>query len=149
MVFVRKLTKTTGRDKGYRKAKALFWLLYAPLLVVAAAFAAANRHDVDVSLGPLPFDLTAPLFLVVLAAVLAGLVVGGASAWLSGRRWRRDARRLRRRAALLETEVAALRDESESGARSFATSPPAPPDPPERDLRSGMAPAPRDPRNHP
>ena len=139
--------KAASRDKGYRKVRALFWLLYAPLLVAAAAFAAANRHDVDVSLGPLPFSLTAPLFLVVLAAVLAGLVAGGASAWLSGRRWRRDARRLRRRAALLETEVAALRDRPETGARPFAKSPPAPPDPPERGLRSGVAPALRDSRN--
>lgn len=139
--------KAASRDKGHRKVRAFFWLLYAPLLVVAAAFAAANRHDVDVSLGLLPFGLTAPLFLVVLAAALAGLVAGGASAWLSGRRWRRDARRLRRRAALLETEVAALRDKPETGARHVAESPPAPPGPPEQGPRSGAAPALRDSRN--
>ncbi len=127
--------RATSRDKGYRKVKALFWLLYMPLLVVVAAFAVANRHDVDVGLGPLPFGLTVPLFLVVLAAVLAGLVVGGASAWLSGRRWRRDARWLRRRTALLETEVAALRDKLETGAHSFAKSPS---DPPDQGLRSGV-----------
>lgn len=132
--------KVTGRDKGYRKGRVLFWLLYVPLLAVTAAFAAANRHDVDISLGLLPFGLTVPLFLVVLAAVLAGLVVGGASAWLSGRRWRRDARWLRRRTALLETEVAALRDRLEIGAHSVVKSPSASPDPPERGLRSEVAP---------
>lgn len=132
--------KVTGRDKGYRKGRVLFWLLYVPLLAVTAAFAAANRHDVDISLGLLPFGLTVPLFLVVLAAVLAGLVVGGASAWLSGRHWRRDARWLRRRTALLETEVAALRDRLEIGARSVVKSPSASPDPPERGLRSEVAP---------
>ena len=132
--------KVTGRDKGYRKGRVIFWLLYVPLLAVTAAFAAANRHDVDISLGLLPFGLTVPLFLVVLAAVLAGLVVGGASAWLSGRRWRRDARWLRRRTALLEAEVAALRDKLETGARSVVKSPSASPDPPERGLRSEVAP---------
>ena len=94
--------------------KVLFWLLYLPLLVVVAAFGAANRHDVSIDFDPLPFGLTAPVFAVVLAAALIGLVVGGSSAWMAGRKWRKTARRLRRQNALLETEVAALREQIES-----------------------------------
>ena len=95
--------------------KVLFWLLYLPLLVVVAAFGAANRHDVGINFDPLPFGLTAPVFAVVLASALIGLVVGGFSAWMSGQKWRKTARRLRRHNALLETEIAALREQMESG----------------------------------
>jgi len=93
--------------------KVLFWLLYLPLLVVVAAFGAANRHEVGIDFDPLPFGLTAPVFAVVLASALIGLVVGGSSAWMAGRKWRKTARRLRRQNALLETEVAALREQME------------------------------------
>ena len=118
--------------------KALFWLLYLPFLVLAAAFAAANRHDVDVSLDPLPFGLTVPLFLIVLTSVLVGLIVGGVSAWLSGRRWRRSTRQLRRSNALLETEVAALRDQLETDAPPVSESQPqTSPDSPGQGVQRG------------
>ena len=94
--------------------KVLFWLLYFPLLVIVAAFAAANRHSIDISFDPLPLEAAAPLFVVVLASALIGLVFGGAATWVSGRQWRRDARRLRRSNALLETELIALRERAES-----------------------------------
>ena len=96
--------------------KVLFWLLYLPLLVGVAAFGAANRHDVGINFEPLPFELTAPVFVVVLASALAGLVVGGLSAWTSGRKWRKTTRMLRRHNALLETEVTALRGKVGSSA---------------------------------
>lgn len=126
--------------------KALFWLLYLPFLVLAAAFAAANRHDVDVSLDPLPFGLTVPLFLIVLTSVLVGLIVGGVSAWLSGRRWRRSTRQLRRSSALLETEVAALRDQLETDALPVSESrPQASPDSPGQSVQRGTERAQGDP----
>lgn len=79
---------------------------------MVAAFAVANRHDVDINFDPLPFGLAVPLFVIVLASALVGLIVGGLSTWMSGRGWRRNARKLRRSNALLETEVAALREQS-------------------------------------
>lgn len=90
--------------------KALFWLLYLPLLVIVAVFAASNRHVVEISLDPFPFDIDVPLFMVVLVSVLIGLLAGGFSAWRSGRHWRQNARQLRRHNALLETEISARRD---------------------------------------
>ena len=96
--------------------KVLFWALYLPLLVVVVPFGAANRHDVGINFDPLPFGLTAPVFAVVLASALAGLVVGGSSAWMSGLKRRKTARILRRHNALLETEIRALREKRESGA---------------------------------
>ena len=92
--------------------KPLFWLLYLPLLVVVAAFAAANRHNIEINLAPLPFGLTAPIFIIVLSAILLGLIVGGLSAWFSGRKWRRNARKLSRHNSLLETEIISLREKA-------------------------------------
>ena len=96
--------------------KALLWLFYLPLLVAVAGFGAANRHAVDISFDPLPFGLTAPVFAVVLGSVLIGLLVGGVSAWTSGRTWRQTTRRMRRNNALLETEVGTLREQLEAAA---------------------------------
>tara|TARA_B100000029_G_scaffold235432_4_gene232592 strand:- start:2135 stop:2566 length:432 start_codon:yes stop_codon:yes gene_type:complete len=106
--MIEEFDRLTNRESP--KVKALFWLLYLPLLVVVAAFAAANRHDMEINLDPLPFGLTAPVFAIVLSSILLGLIVGGLSAWFSGRQSRRNARKLRRHNALLETEIAALRE---------------------------------------
>ncbi|MBH62725.1 MAG: hypothetical protein CL569_09820 [Alphaproteobacteria bacterium] len=106
--MIEEFDRLTNRESP--KVKALFWLLYLPLLVVVAAFAAANRHDMEINLDPLLFGLTAPVFAIVLSSILLGLIVGGLSAWFSGRQSRRNARKLRRHNALLETEIAALRE---------------------------------------
>ena len=94
--------------------KVLFWLLYLPLLVAMATFAAVNRHDIEINLDPLPFGLTVPVFAIVLSAILLGLIVGGFSAWISGRQWRRTARKLGRHNVLLETEIASLREKADA-----------------------------------
>lgn len=73
-------------------AKLLSWLLLAPLALVMIAFAVANRAAVEIRLDPLPLTLEAPLFALAYACIFLGLVVGGAAAWLAGRRWRRLAR---------------------------------------------------------
>ncbi len=90
--------------------KAFSWLLYLPLLVIVAIFAAANRHDIEINLDPLPFGLTVPVFAIVFAAIMFGIIVGSCSAWVSGRQWRRNARNLGRQKALLETEMISLRE---------------------------------------
>ncbi len=80
-----------------------------PLIALAAAFAVANRAAVTIDLDPLPFALDAPLYALVMAAVFAGLVVGGVAAWLTGGKRRREIRRLKRNLKMLESEVASLR----------------------------------------
>ncbi len=78
--------------------KFLKTLVIVPLALVLIAFAVANRQLVALSFNP--FDssdpslaLTLPLFIVIIAAAMAGVIAGGIATWFGQRRWRRAARR--------------------------------------------------------
>lgn len=73
--------------------KLLRWIVLPPVIVLAMAIAVANRAPVTFSLDP--FDpetpalgLEVPLFLIVLASVFAGILIGGMGAWAQARRKR-------------------------------------------------------------
>lgn len=73
-------------------------LFAALLLIVLVVFAVSNRQAVTVSLEPLPFILDLPLYLLVFLVFLAGLVFGAIlgrlNAWAAARRKRqRDAQK--------------------------------------------------------
>jgi uncharacterized integral membrane protein len=83
------------------------WIVTAPAAVAAALFAVSNREHVSVGLWPLPDLLDAPLYLVVLLALVLGFLFGELAAWLTAGRTRRLARERMRRIAALERELAA------------------------------------------
>jgi uncharacterized integral membrane protein len=92
------------------------------LALVLISFAVANRQIVTVSLDP--FDqanpalvFAQPMYLLVFALLIGGVVVGGCAAWLRQTRWRARARRA-------EAQVNALR--AQLNGRSGAA-PAAPP----------------------
>src|SRR5579862_6143323 len=87
--------------------KLLFWILVLFAAAVLASFAASNREAVALALWPLPFALELPLYLALLVAMLIGFVAGALSAWIGGRRRRRERRQRGRRIAALEHELAA------------------------------------------
>ena len=89
-------------------------LILVPLAIAFLVFAVANRQAVVVSFDP--FDqahpaltLTLPLFALVLALMIGGVIVGGIAAWLRQRKWRRAARRAQAQARDLRAEVDRLR----------------------------------------
>jgi uncharacterized integral membrane protein len=89
-------------------------LTLIPLAIVIIAFAVANRQDVTVSLDPFNPDVpaasvTKPLFVVLIAVLILGVIVGGIAAWLRQTKWRRSARRLEREVASLRAEIDALK----------------------------------------
>ena len=89
-------------------------LILLPLTLLIVLFAVANRAPVTLSLDPFGgdppiFAVAVPVFLLVLTAVIAGVVVGGLAAWSSQRKWRRRARRLAAEAKAAQAENAALR----------------------------------------
>jgi len=93
----------------FRKFVWLFLVL--PAGAVFVTFAVANRHTVQLNLDPFapenPFlAIDAPLFVFLIAALGAGVLLGGAATWLGQGKWRKMARRNAR-------EAAALRQESE------------------------------------
>ncbi len=85
----------------------LFWILVALAAAALGLFAASNREAVSLTLWPLAFALDLPLYLALLATLLAGFVIGALTAWIAGGRWRREARQRRRRIRALEHELAA------------------------------------------
>ena len=89
--------------------KLLWWILILPVIAVVAAFAVANRGIVSINLDPLPLAFDMPLYAALMAAVLAGLLAGGFSAWIAGGRWRRETRRLRKDKKTMENEITGLR----------------------------------------
>jgi len=92
-------------------------LVILPLAIVFIVFALANRHLVMLSFDP--FDssdaalgLRLPLFVVIIAFAIVGVVVGGVATWFGQRHWRRAARANERDAQEARTQLADLRGRS-------------------------------------
>jgi uncharacterized integral membrane protein len=101
----------------------LYWLVVILVTAVLVVFTLNNLHPVQVDFWPLPVVDTR-VFLIVLAALLVGFLVGDIVAWIGGRHWRREARLRAQRIAALERELAAAtRVRQTSGAVGRALSP--------------------------
>ncbi len=76
----------------------LKFVIIAPIAIVLLIFAFANRHFVTVSFDPFEsgdipaFAIQAPLFVVLIAAIMIGVVAGGAATWFAQGKHRRAAR---------------------------------------------------------
>jgi uncharacterized integral membrane protein len=83
--------------------------------IVLLLFAFANRQFVTVSFDPFgspdnpAIATTAPLFAVVIASAMLGVIAGAAATWLSQGRHRRAARHHRAEAQKWRAEAEALR----------------------------------------
>jgi uncharacterized integral membrane protein len=94
--------------------KFLTTVVIIALFVLFVVFAVANRHDVTVSFDPFNsgdpvLTYTMPLFVLIIASVAAGVLVGGCATWIGQRRWRRAARQHRTDAETARTELANLK----------------------------------------
>lgn len=86
-------------------------LVLIPLAIIIVALAVANRQIVTVSFDPFDrsepaFSLALPLYVLILALVIAGVLLGGAAAWLRQGKWRWRAR-------LAESQARELRLEND------------------------------------
>jgi len=85
-----------------------------PLGVAFVVFAVANRHRVTVSFNPVdPSDpalsMSPPLFVVIIAVAMLGVVAGGMATWFRQRHWRRAARQHEADARAARAQLADLR----------------------------------------
>jgi uncharacterized integral membrane protein len=97
-------------------------LIVVPLTVIIIAFAVANRQSVTVSFDPFSstspaYAATLPLFVLIFALMILGVLIGGAAVWIGQTKWRRTARKL-------DGEVRALHQELDAIRHRFATEPP-------------------------
>ena len=88
--------------------KYILWIITLPLVIIAAAFAVANRGLVEINLWPFEV-LTLPFYLVLLVSLFVGFVLGGVVAYFSAGGTRARAREARYRAEMLERENARLK----------------------------------------
>ena len=90
-------------------------LILVPLVLIALAFAIANRAMTIVSFDPFSSSETAsptiaaPLFVVLLLTLVLGVIIGSAATWLTQGRHRQHARQARAEADRLRNETDRLR----------------------------------------
>jgi hypothetical protein len=87
-------------------SRALFLLF----ILVGALIAVSNSQPVQLTLWPLPHVLVLPLYLLVVALLLAGVLAGLAMGWWVARHHRRRARDRASEAARLDRENTRLRE---------------------------------------
>lgn len=92
------------------------WFVLVPLCLALIALALANRQVVVVGINPLasPEVLAAtgigvPLYVVIFAALLVGVLLGGTATWFAQGAHRRDERRFRRETERLHRELEVAR----------------------------------------
>lgn len=91
----------------------MWFFVILPAGIVLVAFALANRHIVRLNLDPFSSDdpflaFDAPFFLFLLAALIAGLMLGGFVTWLGQGKWRKEARSRAAESSALKAETEQL-----------------------------------------
>jgi uncharacterized integral membrane protein len=107
-------------------------LVLIPLGLIFIVFAVANRHLVTVSFDPINsrdpnVAVTLPLFVVIIAVAIAGVLAGGSATWFRQRRWRRAARQHEADARQARAQLADLRAGAAAPSRYDPQRLPAPP----------------------
>jgi uncharacterized integral membrane protein len=84
--------------------------LFVLFILLGALIAVSNSQIVELTLWPLPQALVLPLYLLVIALLLAGVLAGLGLGWWAARHHRRRARERGGEAARLDREVTRLRE---------------------------------------
>jgi uncharacterized integral membrane protein len=90
-------------------------LVILPLAILFVVFAVANRHIVTLSFDPFnssdpALGVALPLFVVIIAVAMFGVIAGGVATWFGQRHWRRAARLHEAEARQARAELAAQRE---------------------------------------
>jgi hypothetical protein len=96
--------------------------LFLIFVLLGVLIALSNPQPAELALWPIPYPVALPLYLLVVAVLLLGVLAGLGLGWWAGRHHRRRARGGRREVARLEREVDDLR-------AALAAAKPAPPAP--------------------
>jgi uncharacterized integral membrane protein len=92
-------------------------IVIVPIAIILLMFAFANRHLVTVSFDPFAGNdvagpsITAPLFILLILAVGAGVILGGVASWFKQAKLKRALREARAEADEARIEAARLRRE--------------------------------------
>ena len=97
--------------------KFLSALVVIPLGIFFVIFAVANRHLVTVSFDPFnsatpTVAVTLPLFVLIIAVAMLGVIAGGMATWFRQGRFRRAARQHEAEMRDIRTQLADLRSQT-------------------------------------
>ena len=95
------------------------WLTAAAVLVFVI-FAVDNRAISRLSLFPLPFEVDAPLFMVALAFLFFGIMIGFSYGIASGAKAKRELKAEKQRGKALENQLEVLRSETSAAQQVLA-----------------------------
>src|ERR1700754_5096771 len=89
-------------------------LVILPLAIIFVVFAVANRQLVTLSFDPFDSNdpalgVTLPLFIVIIAAAIFGVVAGSIATWFGQHRWRKAAKQQEAEARHARIQLADLR----------------------------------------
>jgi uncharacterized integral membrane protein len=107
--------------------KILSRVLFLLFILIGVLVAVSNPQTVQLALWPLPHIIVMPVYLLVIAMLMLGVLAGLSMGWWAGRHHRRRAREAGGEAARLDREVARLRA-AQAAAQSAAPAGPAPRD---------------------
>jgi len=105
-------------------------VLFLLFILIGVLVAVSNTQPVQLELWPLPHKVVMPIYLLIVAMLMLGVLAGLGMGWWAGRHHRRRAREAGGEAARLDREVARLR------AAHAAAQPAAPAGPAQRDQRA-------------
>lgn len=99
-----------------------------PVALVLIVLSVANRESVTLALNPFRPDdtilsVTAPFFVFLFAALMLGIIVGGAATWFGQGRYRRRARKERYEASRWHIEADRQRERANDLVRQGALTP--------------------------
>jgi uncharacterized integral membrane protein len=111
--------------------KFLSAVILIPLGLIFIVFAVANRHFVTVSFDPFnstdpAIQFSLPLFVLIIAVAIVGVIAGGCATWFGQRRWRRAARQHEADARAANAQLADLRAATLASSRGESARLPAP-----------------------
>lgn len=89
--------------------KILSRVLFLLFILIGVLVAVSNAQPVQLALWPLPHIIVMPVYLLVIAMLMLGVLAGLGIGWWAGRHHRRRAREAGGEAARLDREVARLR----------------------------------------
>ena len=91
------------------RMKILSRVLFLLFILIGVLVAVSNAQPVQLALWPLPHIIVMPVYLLVIAMLMLGVLAGLGMGWWAGRHHRRRAREAGGEAARLDREVARLR----------------------------------------
>ncbi|MBU8872761.1 DUF1049 domain-containing protein [Reyranella sp. MMS21-HV4-11] len=89
--------------------KILSRILFLVFILIGVLVAVSNTQPVQLALWPLPHIIVLPVYLLVIAMLMLGVLAGLSMGWWAGRHHRRRAREAGGEAARLDREVARLK----------------------------------------